>query len=109
MTIAHGRLFTLEQWRTGEAVTCYNLADGRGLWRHTYAGEFVDDLWDVSGTGPRTTPTWDGDRLYTLGAEGQLHCLAADTGKVILQKKYLRRLRHAQPILRHLRLAIGVG
>ncbi len=87
MAIARGRLFTLEQWRGGEAVTCYNLADGRGLWRHIYDGEF-DDAWAMGGVGPRTSPTWDtdGNHLFTLGAEGQLICLEADTGKVVWQK-----------------------
>ncbi|HIG80784.1 MAG TPA: hypothetical protein EYQ62_03890, partial [Verrucomicrobiales bacterium] len=85
MTVARGRLFTLEQWAEGEVVTCYNLADGRGLWRHAYGGKFNDKS-AMGGVGPRSTPTWDDGRLYTLGAEGQLHCLAADTGKVIWHK-----------------------
>ncbi|MDE2681054.1 MAG: PQQ-like beta-propeller repeat protein [Verrucomicrobiota bacterium] len=85
MTIARGRLFTLEQWAEGEVVTCYNLVDGRGLWRHAYVGKFNDKS-AMGGVGPRSTPTWDDGRLYTIGAEGQLHSLAADTGKVIWKK-----------------------
>lgn len=84
ITIAQGRLFTLEQWDSGEVVTCYNLTDGRGLWRHQYEGEF-DDAYHMGGIGPRTGPTYDDGRLYTLGAEGQLHCLEAESGKVIWQ------------------------
>lgn len=82
ITIAKGRLFTLEQWDRGEVVTCYNLTDGRGLWRHQYEGEF-DDAYHMGGVGPRTGPTYDDGRLYTLGAEGQLHCLDAVTGKLL--------------------------
>ena len=85
MTIARGRLFTLEQCSEGEAVTAYNLTDGKGLWRHVYDGLF-NDQWAMGGAGPRTTPTWDDGRLFTMGAEGQLHCLEANTGKVVWQK-----------------------
>ena len=85
MTIARGRLFTLEQCSEGEAITAYNLTDGKGLWRHVSPGEF-NDSWSFGGIGPRTTPTWDDGRLYTMGAEGQLHCLDAKTGKVVWQK-----------------------
>ena len=85
MTIANGRLFTLEQWKSGEAVTAYNLTDGKGLWRHVYPGKF-NDSWGMGGIGPRTTPTWDEGRLFTLGGEGQLFCLEANTGKVVWQK-----------------------
>jgi len=84
-TIAHGRLYTMEQWDEGEAVTAYNLIDGRGLWHHVYEGSF-NDSGRMGGVGPRSTPTWDDGRLYTLGAEGQLYCFDAATGKVIWQK-----------------------
>jgi outer membrane protein assembly factor BamB len=36
--------------------------------------------------GPRCTPIVDGDRLYTLGAEGDLFCFEAATGKVFWSK-----------------------
>ena len=32
--------------------------------------------------GPRTTPTVDGDRVYTLGAEGQLCCRSTKDGAI---------------------------
>ena len=85
VTVGGGRLFTLEQWDEGEAVTAYNLVDGRGLWFHTYEGAF-NDASRMGGVGPRSTPTLDGNRLYTLGAAGQLFCFDAATGKVIWQK-----------------------
>jgi outer membrane protein assembly factor BamB len=85
MTIANGRLFTIEQWKNGEAVTAYNLIDGKGLWRHLYPGRF-NDSWGMGGIGPRTTPTWDEGRPFTLGGEGQLFCLEANTGQVVWQK-----------------------
>ncbi len=88
MSLAHGRLFTMEQWAEGEAITAYNAADGRGLWKHVYAARF-NDSYGMGGAGPRSTPTWHEDRVYALGAQGHLHCLDAATGRVLWQKHVL--------------------
>ena len=39
--------------------------------------------------GPRATPTVDGDRLYVVGAAGDLLCLDVETGEVIWEKHYI--------------------
>ena len=67
-----------------ERVICLDEKTGRQLWMHEY-----DCGYTVSyPAGPRTTPTVDGDRVYTLGAEGNLLCLNADSGKVLWQKDF---------------------
>lgn len=40
--------------------------------------------------GPRSTPTIDGDRLYTLGAAGDLVCLDASSGRLIWRRDLVR-------------------
>ena len=37
----------------------------------------------VGATGPRGTPTVDGDRLYALGGQGVLICASARDGKLL--------------------------
>lgn len=76
--VGHGRIYTIEQRRKKEAVTCYDLVTGRELWVFDYEASFEELL---GGDGPRATPTLHGDRLYALGAEGHLNCLNALTGK----------------------------
>ncbi len=39
--------------------------------------------------GPRATPTVDGDRVYVVGAAGDLYCLNAETGAVLWEKHYI--------------------
>jgi outer membrane protein assembly factor BamB len=39
--------------------------------------------------GPRATPTVDGDRVYVVGAAGDLYCLNVETGDVIWEKHYI--------------------
>ena len=61
-----------------ERVLCLDSASGREIWRHAY-----DCPYKISyPAGPRCTPTVDGDRVYTLGAEGNLCCLDVATGAV---------------------------
>ena len=67
-----------------ERVICLDEKTGRELWVHEY-----DCGYTVSyPAGPRATATVDGDRVYTLGAEGNLLCLNAESGKVLWQKDF---------------------
>ena len=44
---------------------------------------------NYEGSGPRGTPTVDGDRLYVLTERGDLACLRADDGTVLWQRNIL--------------------
>jgi outer membrane protein assembly factor BamB len=62
-----------------ERVLCFSAANGQLLWKHEY-----DRPYHISyATGPRVTPTIDEDRVYTLGAEGNLICLRVADGTVV--------------------------
>ncbi len=39
--------------------------------------------------GPRATPTVDGDRVYVVGAAGDLFCLSVETGEILWEKHYI--------------------
>ncbi len=84
--IAEGRVFTIEQRREEEVVAAYNFDSGEELWTHSWPGHFQESM---GGPGPRATPTWHEGKLYALGAEGELRCLEAATGKVIWKKNAL--------------------
>jgi outer membrane protein assembly factor BamB len=45
---------------------------------------------DGMGGGPRGTPTVDGDRVYALGANGDLVCAKVDDGEVVWQMNILK-------------------
>jgi outer membrane protein assembly factor BamB len=68
-----------------EFVLCLSAADGKEVWKSpldTAPAEFLDQ-W---GGGPRGTPTVAGDKLYALGASGDLVCLAVADGKRLWKK-----------------------
>ena len=48
-----------------EYVVCFNAADGKEVWK-TKVGPSVTEQRNPNWTGARSTPTVDGERLYTL-------------------------------------------
>ncbi len=78
VVVVGDRLFTQEQVGDFEAVVALDATTGRTLWSHQDAARH----WDAQGgVGPRATPTFDGGRLFTLGATGLLNCLDAGSGE----------------------------
>jgi hypothetical protein len=77
LSVAGDRVFTLVSEDGGEAVICWNASDGKELWRFPYQSPALRQY-----PGPRSTPTVDGDRVYTVGGSGEFHCLDAATGKL---------------------------
>lgn len=83
-SVADGRVFVTDRLaeKDLERVLCFDAADGREIWKHEYACPYTISY----PLGPRATPTVDGDRVYALGAMGDLFCLKAATGEVVWQK-----------------------
>ena len=80
-----------------ERVLCFDARDGRELWR-------VEDPREYNlsyPNGPRATPTVDGDRVYTLGAEGDLQCLQVSTGQRLWQRQLAQEFDAPTPIWGH--------
>lgn len=85
-TVGEGRAYTIEQRRDKEAVTAYDIETGRELWAFSYPASFDEVL---GGPGPRATPVYHDGLVYSLGAMGDLYCLAAATGKPRWSKNIL--------------------
>jgi len=80
ISLASGRLYTMGHIDGEEIIWCLNADTGVEIWNHHYPCELNNNLHEG---GPGSTPTIDGDRVYTLGKEGQVFCLNAETGKVL--------------------------
>lgn len=74
---SRGRLYTLGARDSVEYVMAFDETTGKKLWEVANGRR----LQDSRGDGPRSTPTIDGDRLYTFGGSGDLSCLNGETGQ----------------------------
>src|SRR5262245_45760972 len=87
--IAGGRVYLHMQDKKDEAVVCFDADSGKELWRYRYPAQYKNSY----GDGPRSTPTIDGDYIYTVGGTGILLCLktlpATRDGEVVWQSDLL--------------------
>ncbi len=79
IAIAGGRAFTMFGAGGDEIAIALDAVSGKEVWRF----RTDDDRFDSQGSGPRSTPTVDGDRVFVLGARGKLYALDAKTGAEI--------------------------
>jgi hypothetical protein len=81
VAVAGNRLIAFHRQGDEEIVESIDPASGKTQWKFAYVTGYRDDF--GFSEGPRATPAIDGDRVYTYGAEGTLHCLRLDTGAKI--------------------------
>jgi outer membrane protein assembly factor BamB len=113
--VAGQRLVFTHRVANEEIVECLHPETGAGLWRFRYGTAFEDRY--GYNNGPRASPVIDGDRVYTVGAEGRLHCLALDSGAVIWRRDLRTDYKVPQdffgtastPLVEGPRLIVNVG
>jgi outer membrane protein assembly factor BamB len=85
--VSAGRLYTLGARKGTEYVMAFDAATGKRLWEVANGRRFENDR----GSGPRSTPTIDGDRVYVFGSSGDLTVMDAATGKVFWTQNLLKK------------------
>ena len=76
VSLSGNRLLTMGNRGDREMTLCFDVETGRELWATQTGAAYREG----QGNGPRGTPTIDGNRVYVLGANGDLACLDLDTG-----------------------------
>ena len=87
------RVYTLFHQEGQEVVVCWRAEDGKEVWRHSYDCSYAP----ADYPGPRSTPTLDGDRLYTVGSAGMFLCLDAANGSPYWKQDLLAEFHAAAP------------
>jgi outer membrane protein assembly factor BamB len=77
--VAGDRLILFHRVGDEEVVACLDPATGKEKWTSKYRTRYRDDF--MFDDGPRATPLIAGERIFTLGANGDLHAWELATGK----------------------------
>ncbi len=85
VTIADGKLFTMGNRGNDELLLAFDVSDGKPLWSTKTGRAYREG----QGNGPRGTPTVDNDRVYALGANGDLVCAGSEKGNIVWQMNIL--------------------
>ena len=85
VSISNGRVYTMGNVGREEKVICLDLASGREVWSVTNGQAFRQN----QGDGPRGTPAVVDGKVYSLGGNGDLSCLDAQTGQSQWRKNIL--------------------
>ena len=72
------RLLIFHRERGSEVLEALDAGTGEPIWRYDYRTTYRDDF--GFDEGPRSAPVVAGGRVYTFGAQGQLHAVDLATG-----------------------------
>lgn len=90
--ISSDRLILFDRVENEEIVHCLAAATGAEIWRHSYTTAFTNQF--EYSDGPPSTPLVHDGMVFTLGAEGMLHCLDLNSGDVVWSKDLAHLANH---------------
>jgi outer membrane protein assembly factor BamB len=85
IAVQGGRVFVQGMRDAGSVVMSLDAGTGARVWTTPIGRSRTNDR----GSGPRGTPTVDGDRLYVLTENGDLACLQVEDGRIVWQRNVL--------------------
>ena len=94
--VRDGKIYLLDRdEKVGDTLRVLDFATGKELWTFAYAapGSFMF-------AGSRTTPTVDGDLVYTVGPLGDLHAISTTTRKPVWHKNIWKDFGGAEELPR---------
>ncbi|MBI3209991.1 MAG: PQQ-binding-like beta-propeller repeat protein [Candidatus Solibacter usitatus] len=89
--VAQGKLIVFFREGGKEKVEAWEPDTGKRIWSYSYATNYRDDF--GFDEGPRSAPLVDAGRIYTCGAEGQLHAVNLADGKKVWSEDLMSKFR----------------
>ena len=89
IAIQGGKLFTVGTDSQGEFTICLDAESGKEVWRKQFASIDMDRGRATKGwgDGSRSTPTVDGDSVFSMSASGILGCFDKNSGELKWSKE----------------------
>ena len=94
VTVSGDRVFTMGNLADKDIVWCLNAQTGAVIWKFEYPLS-IDKRMFEGGTA--STPTVDGNRVYTVSHQGDLFCLDAATGHKVWYKHFQKEFGGRRP------------
>ncbi len=79
------KLYVFTRKEGNEAILCLNAATGVEIWSDKYEVPAISGA-DQGHSGPRSTPTVENGKIFTLGVTGILSCYDVETYKLLWRK-----------------------
>ena len=96
--VSSNRVFVFSRVGEQEALTAFEVATGKQIWRQTYEAPYqVNPAATSHGKGPKSTPVVDRGRIVTLGISGILSAFDATTGKVLWRHDFRQDFKPPEP------------
>ncbi len=94
VTVSGGHAFSMGNKDNHDFVYCLDVATGKDVWVGDFPVPLDPNMFEG---GPRSTPTLDGQRVYTASHQGDLVCLDAATGKKLWSHQYQKDFGGRRP------------
>ena len=96
--VAGGRVFQLSRIGEQEAITAYEVATGKQVWRDAYDTPYtMSPAATQHGKGPKGTPVADRGLVYALGISGILSAVDGTTGKLAWRHDFKKDFPKTSP------------
>jgi outer membrane protein assembly factor BamB len=96
--VVGGRVYLFSRIGEQEALTTYDLATGKQVWRQSYDTPYqMNPAATGHGKGPKSTPVHDRGRLYTFGISGILSAWQAQDGQLLWRKDFKKDFASTSP------------
>jgi outer membrane protein assembly factor BamB len=87
--VSGSRIYLFTRIGEQEALTAYDLATGKQIWRQSYDAPYeVNPTARAHGKGPKSTPLVHGGRVFTFGISGIVSAFNAQDGRSVWRKDF---------------------
>lgn len=96
--IGGGRVFLHSRVGEQEVVSAFEVSTGKPAWRQAYDAPYqLNPAATGHGKGPKSTPLYDRERLFTFGIGGILSAWDTKTGRLVWRRDFRADFKVAAP------------